>query len=515
MTPRSVFVTTAAASLLLIATTMSAQATDAAAQSPGVSKVRIVRLSEVKGQVQLDRNIDRGFEPGITNLPIVEKNRLRTEEGVAEIEFEDNSTLRIAPNSEVDFPTLERQANGATASSVHLVKGMAYLSLVKSNGANQFNLLFADQNLSIPAPSHIRLQLDGTEAQLAVLDGNLKIGDASGATLDVSKKKTVTFDLLQHQQPTVAKDILPEPYDTWDHDATGYHARVANSAFSNSPYSYGTNDLAYYGSFVDGCGGGQMWRPYFTSAAWDPYSNGAWAYYQGAGYSWVSPYPWGWMPYHYGSWSFCPGMGWGWQPGGMWNGLNNYSYMPMGGGTGVSGSGGAPAMPGHGRLIPPPVHPPRTGEPSLLAVNAKPLVKSSVVSGDKFAFRNDSAGLGVPRGDFGKLNKFSQTAQSHGTADQHVYFSAPPTAMPANGHPTSTTALAGSMHRGSAPPPTMSGAAAQGPGNHGGNPGSYPGGNQGGYSGRNSGQSAPSMPSSAPAPSHPSSAPSSGSGRPH
>jgi hypothetical protein len=258
-----------------------------------------------------------------------------------------------------------------------------------------------------------------------------------------------------------------------------------------------------------------MWRPYFTSAAWDPYANGAFAYYQGAGYSWVSPYPWGWMPYHYGSWSFCPGMGWGWQPSGMWNGLNNYSYMPMGGGSGISGGSSGPALPGHGRVIAPPVHPPRLGEPSMMAVNAKPLVKSSVISGDKFAFRNDSAGLGVPRGDFGKLNKFSQTAQSHGTANQHVYFSAPPTAIPANGRPTTTTVLAGSMHRGSAPPPTMSGAAAQGAANHGGNPGNYPGGNQGGYSGRNSGQSAPSMPSSAPAPSHPSSAPSSGSGRPH
>ena len=515
MTKSSVFVTTAAASLLLLATTMSAQATDAAAPSPGVSKVRIVRLSEVKGQVQLDRNIDRGFEPGIANLPIVEKNRLRTEEGVAEIEFEDNSTLRVAPNSEVDFPTLERQANGATASSVHLVKGMVYVSLVKSNGANQFNILFGDQNLTLPTNSHIRLQLDGTEARLAVLDGNLRIGDASGAALDVSKKKTVTFDLLQHQQPTVAKDILPEPYDSWDHDATGYHARVANSAFNNSPYSYGINDLAYYGSFVDGCGGGQMWRPYFTSAAWDPYANGAWAYYQGAGYSWVSPYPWGWMPYHYGSWSFCPGMGWGWQPGGMWNGLNNYAYGgPMGSGV-VGGISSGPGLPGHGRVITPPVHPPHIGEPSLLAVNAKPLVKSSVVSGDKFAFRNDSAGLGVPRGDFGRLNKLSQTAQSHGTANQNIYFSAPPTAMPANGRPTSTTVLAGSMHRGSAPPPTMSGAA-PGPGSQGGSPRGNQGGNAGGYSGRTNSPSAPSMPSSAPAPSHPSAPPSSGGGgRPH
>ncbi len=63
MSTRSALVATAAVSLLLLATTaLSAQTTDAAATSSGVSKVRIVRLSEVKGQVQLDRNNGRGFE---------------------------------------------------------------------------------------------------------------------------------------------------------------------------------------------------------------------------------------------------------------------------------------------------------------------------------------------------------------------------------------------------------------------------------------------------------------------
>ena len=138
MTTRSALVATASASLLLLATTLSAQTTDASAASAGVSKVRIVRLSETKGQVQLDRNNGRGFEPGITNLPIVENSKLKTGEGVAEIEFEDNSSLRVAPNSIVEFPQLERMANGGTASTVHITQGMVYVSLLKSNN-NQFN----------------------------------------------------------------------------------------------------------------------------------------------------------------------------------------------------------------------------------------------------------------------------------------------------------------------------------------------------------------------------------------
>ena len=486
----------AAASLLILPTTLSSQTTDAAAPSSGVSKVRIVRLSEVKGQVQLDRNNGRGFEPGITNLPIVENSKLKTGEGVAEVEFEDNSSLRVAPNSLVEFPKLEREATGGTASTVHLLQGMAYVSLVKSNN-NQFNLMFADQNLLLPAPSHIRLQLDGTEARVAVLDGNLQIADTSGAVVNVPKKKTVTFDLLQHQQPTVAKDVLPEPYDSWDHNAVDYHARVANySAFNGSPYSYGMNDMAYYGSFADGCGMGMMWRPYFASAAWDPFANGAWAWYQGAGYSWVSPYPWGWMPYHSGSWAFCPGTGWGWMPGGAWNGLNNYAIIPQNGG----GGGGVGQPINHGPMRPP-VHapimpkPPRANEPGLLAVSAQPVVKSGMTSSNSFEFRKDSAGLGVPRDAFGKLDKYSQHVESHGTVNEHVYISAPAGTMQ-GGRPTSTAVMAGSMHRGSAPS------------------GGYSGGGQasGGAQGRMSAPSAPSFSSGSVHTSAPASAPASSGG---
>ena len=77
----------------------------------------------------------------------------------------------------------------------------------------------------------------------------------------------------------------------------------------------------------------RIWQPYLIGAGWSPYANGMWALYPGAGYSWVSPYPWGWLPYHSGAWSFFPGYGWGWQPGGSWMGLNNIAatgFAPTG-----------------------------------------------------------------------------------------------------------------------------------------------------------------------------------------
>lgn len=428
---------TAFLSILFLAAALPAQTPEPAAAPTGVSKVRIVRLSEMKGTVQVDRGTGNGFEPAMANLPIVEQTRLQTGTGVAEVEFEDNSTLRLAPNSIVEFPQLERLATGATASSVRLLQGMAYVSLMKTKG-NEFTLLFGQQKLQLQPATHVRLQMEPTEAKLAVMDGTVSIDGPSGA-MEVPRKKTVTFELAEHNQPTVAKNIAPEAYDSWDQNSAAYHNRVATVAgFNGSTYAYGLNDLSYYGSFMDAGGCGSMWRPYFTSAAWDPFSNGAWAWYPGAGYSWVSPYPWGWTPYHSGSWAYCPGMGWGWQPGGGFYGLNNSAGMIASTSTGA----------GHLRLPP---RAPRAGEATIMVVNEKPLVASQMTSPGAFEFRRDSAGLGIPRDGLGKLDKFSRDTVAHGVATTPVYVTVAPSAME-HGRPTSAAFATASVHRGSSNP---------------------------------------------------------------
>ena len=443
--------------LLLMGGTLAAQTTDAAPAPAQGSKVRIVRLSDVRGDVQMDRNTG-SFESVLANLPVVEHNRLQTGLGVAEIEFEDNSTLRVGPRSIVEFPELDRSPAGATISSVRLVKGMAYVSLLKTRG-NEFNLLFGKRKLQLPPASHVRLQLDGQQATLAVLDGTVHI-DGSGGPVDVSKKKTVTFPTLeQDAEPTIAKNFVPVALDSWDKNQAETHAQAkANTAFG-APYSYGLADMMYYGAFTSVGSCGSMWRPYFASANWSPYSNGAWAWYQGAGYTWVSPYPWGWTPYHFGNWSYCSGAGWGWRPGGSWNGLNNVA-----GGT-MAGGGAVPTGPVPHPLPARPIRPPSPGGPTLRAVDMQPLVRSEVTAGS-FVFRRDSAGLGIPRDGLGRLDKISHSAIDHGTATTPVYVSGPPAVM-RNGRPVSEGVGVTSVHRGSAMENTGQSPSGRGPWNGG------------------------------------------------
>src|SRR5579871_5481514 len=78
------------------------------------SSARIVRLSYMDGNVQMDRRTGQGFEDAILNMPIVQGARVwtRGNDALAEVEFEDGSTLRLAPQTIVNFEELSLQSSG-------------------------------------------------------------------------------------------------------------------------------------------------------------------------------------------------------------------------------------------------------------------------------------------------------------------------------------------------------------------------------------------------------------------
>lgn len=355
-------------------------------QERAVSQVRIVRLSQVRGVVQMDRNTGRGYEPAFANIPVIGGARLRTGQGVAEVEFEDNSSLRLAPDSEVRFSQLGRLDSGGTETTIDVVKGLVYVGLEKTKG-NQFSLTEGPARVELLPGAHLRLDASKPQAQLAVFDGaaELRVGEA---TTQLTKKQTVTITPATQTVSAVVHGTEAGDWDEWDRQEVGYHKQRASFAGNGGSGLYGANDLGYYGSFVDMPGCGSMWRPYFASAAWDPFSSGVWTYYQGAGYSWVSPYPWGWLPYHSGSWASCGSAGWGWRPGSNWYGLNNLTAMRIG-----------------GRPLPHPVpSAPARNAATLVPVNMKQITSSGPSTAGGFAFRRDSAGIGVPRATFGNLH---------------------------------------------------------------------------------------------------------------
>src|SRR5258708_10133209 len=281
------------------------------------SQVRMVRLSDVEGSLQIARDSAQDFDKAFVNLPVAQGATLRSRDGGrAEVEFEDGTTIRLTPNSTVQFTQLSLLDSGSKVSTIQVKQGTAYVDFASEKN-EEFTILFGREKLGLTHSAHLRVGVSDSDATVAVFKGDIQIEGPSG-TVNVGKKQTANFD-LNNDSHSLAKSIEEESYDSCDKQQDQYHLRYASNSYSNySPYAYGTSDLNYYGNFFSAAGYGMLWQPYFIGAGWDPFMDGAWAFSPGFGYGWVSAYPWGWTPYHYGSWVFLPGYGWAWQPGGVW-----------------------------------------------------------------------------------------------------------------------------------------------------------------------------------------------------
>ncbi len=404
------------------------------------SKVRIVRLSEVEGPVQIERAAGDSFDKAFINLPIIEGTKLKTgKDGRAEVEFEDGSALRLGPGSEVDFIHLALGDDGQKLDTVQLVSGTVYANLHPKNAhdknkektGDQFLLNFGSESVSVSEAAHFRVELDSAgKATVAVLKGRVNAISPSGQ-IEVAEKHSATFAPANNDSKSsdsakantadtfvIAKNYEVEPSDAWDHQQTDYHDRNASADNSTnlSPYAYGMSDLNYYGSFMTLAGYGSVWQPYFIGAGWSPFQDGGWSFYPGAGYTFVSGYPWGWMPYRSGNWVFVPGFGWVWQPG-AWN---SFSAAP--------------------RVVNPPAKTtlptaPVTGRQTVMVGRG---LAANPVSGTlrRLTINPGSAGFGVPRGSVNHLNHLAKTMDK--TSRPVSVATAPPPPLPSANPPMST-----------------------------------------------------------------------------
>src|ERR1017187_9658838 len=116
----------------------------AAASALAESHVRIVRLSYLNGQVQTDRATGQGLERAILNTPITQGVRIVTgDSGLAEVEFEYESALRIVENAEIQFKTISMNENGAKINEIQVLKGVVYLD-ARSKGDDIYRLKSGD-----------------------------------------------------------------------------------------------------------------------------------------------------------------------------------------------------------------------------------------------------------------------------------------------------------------------------------------------------------------------------------
>lgn len=286
----------------------------APADETGLSYARIVRLSVVKGDVQIARGETGKWEPAAMNMPLQQGFAVGTNEGMAEIELEHGSMIWVAPNSVVQFTELAL-SGGGQITKVAMTEGTATFDAALGSG-DVFSVSNQNFDITTDGKSEFRVDMTHEGVGVSVLKGKISFHSSQG-TENLGKGATYFLGVRKPQQTGMQTTPKADQWDKFVKQRTDYidAAAAQNSQYTNAPFSYGMADLSAYGGWLYVPGTGYAWQPNGVGAGWMPFSNGAMMFNDGFGWTWVSAEPWGWVPYHFGQWAFTSPYGWMWVPG--------------------------------------------------------------------------------------------------------------------------------------------------------------------------------------------------------
>jgi FecR protein len=308
------------------------------------SHARVIRLSLAQGDVRFTREAHGDpladqkaqWETAEANLPVRQGYVLATDNGRAEVEFENGAMAFLNENTVLEFYDLSLD-DGARTTRLVLRQGSASFYVNPTNG-DYFSVTGGDFTVEASGKGSFRMNNFDDGSNVDVLTGHASVLHKKETT-QLSKGQSLS---MKAGEDTPSIDRLPAA-DDFDHWVSGRIDTVSTATnaslqYTSSPYYLpGYADLYTYGAWSS-CGGfGYGWRPFGAGFGWSPFSAGQWLWDPGFGWTFASSQPWGWAPYHYGGWLFDASCG-GW------------FYSPP---AYYGGYGGNPR-----KRFPPVVHPP-------------------------------------------------------------------------------------------------------------------------------------------------------------
>jgi hypothetical protein len=262
------------------------------------SHVRIVRLSYVDGDVEIDKGDGHGFVTAFMNMPVLHQSKLWARDGIAEVEFENGTSIRLTPDTIVAFNDLSADSDGRLLTKVELTQGTAYFD-VRHRDPDTFELQLGRERVEFPKSAHFRVDNENRQFELAVLGGELQVASGNDAEVAVNKGETIRLDTDDPDRYQLAKGFDSENYDSWDHDRSQGH----DQAVSTATVWNGTGNTSSQSSISS--------YPYIPGYGFGWGSGGTLLIGSGCGYSgFGSPFgfgsPWGFSPYDVGSYGWCP-----------------------------------------------------------------------------------------------------------------------------------------------------------------------------------------------------------------
>jgi FecR protein len=293
--------------------------------SADTSHARIVRISLLQGDVRFARDVKGdplaepsqvSWETAALNLPIRQGYVLATDNGRAEVEFENGALAFLAENSVLQFYDLSSEDGGLTTRLI-LRQGSAEFYVDPARG-DYFSVTGGDFSVEAESKATFRLNNFDDGSNVSVLHGRVT-ALANGKNTNLTKGQEFSIRAGDAESGAVAQGGESDEFDHWAASRISTSTAAANASLQYSDgggYVSGYGDLYTYGSWFPAAGYGYCWRPYGVGLGWSPFDYGSWYYDPFFGWSFLGGYSWGWLPYHYGGWFFQPGVGWVWNPNG-------------------------------------------------------------------------------------------------------------------------------------------------------------------------------------------------------
>jgi hypothetical protein len=301
------------------------------------SHARIIRLSLVQGDVRILHdskgdplaNDKAPWERAELNLPIRQHDVLATDNGRAEVEFENGAMAFLNENSVLEFFDLSLD-DGSLTTRLILRQGTGSFYVNPAHD-DYFSVTGGDFTAEAAGRTNFRMDNFDDGSTVAVIKGEVSVVHKKDTNLLV---KGQSFAMSANGESTVSSAPQGDDFDHWVSGREDSVVTATNAAaqYSNSSsYVSGFGDLYTYGGFYPIAGLGYGWQPYGVGLGWSPFDfgYGNWFYGSQFGWSFIGSQPWGWLPYHYGGWFFQPGTGWLWVPNGFRGGNVPVKFHPV------------------------------------------------------------------------------------------------------------------------------------------------------------------------------------------
>jgi hypothetical protein len=232
---------------------------------------QIVRISYIEGDVRVSRGTQGGapkdvdWEKAVDGLPLQGGFTLATGEGRAEIEFEDASTLYLAPNSVLIFNDLESTGN-VLHTELALLTGTVTLENHPDIPGATFILRTPTDTLAMQHGQKSNVRVTSYMDTLAVTPLEGGFIQASAATaLVVPANRTLYYrngEHIDYTPPPPGDNFAP--WDHWVADRMSQRKATMAALLKQTGLKKpvpGLAQLAGQGKFVDCPGYGTCWQP--------------------------------------------------------------------------------------------------------------------------------------------------------------------------------------------------------------------------------------------------------------